>query len=135
MMLPKYIPEESEKLDLITPVWKIQLVKESLKYMMTDEDAGLPANSEDGSPARERFSSPGVTNFNYDSETEGSPARSSPFGKKSSLKSGSPGPKQNAVMQVVARSLVQLVNHADSLSHDESISYLKRIIDAQKRVG
>jgi hypothetical protein len=45
------------------------------------------------------------------------------------------GPKQNAVMQVVARSLVQLVNHADSLSHDESISYLKRIIDAQKRVG
>lgn len=45
-MLPKYIPEESEKLDLITPVWKIQLVKESLKYMMTDEDAGLPANSD-----------------------------------------------------------------------------------------
>merc|ERR1719454_786466 len=37
-VLPKYIPEESEKLDLITPVWKIQLVKESLKYMMTDED-------------------------------------------------------------------------------------------------
>lgn len=45
-VLPRYIPEESEKLDLITPVWKIQLVKESLKYMMTDEDTGMPANSE-----------------------------------------------------------------------------------------
>ena len=102
LVLPKYIPEESEKMDLITPVWKIQLVKESLKYMMTDEDTGLPANSDDGSPVRAReFQSPGVTNFNYDSETEGSPTRSSPFGKKSSIgksRSGSPGPKQNAVM-------------------------------------
>jgi len=26
-----------------TPLWKIQLVKESLKYMMTDEDGGAPA--------------------------------------------------------------------------------------------
>ena len=45
-MLPVFIPEESEKMNLITPVWKIQLVKESLKYMMTDEDTGMPANSE-----------------------------------------------------------------------------------------
>jgi len=45
-MLPVFIPEECEKNDLITPVWKIQLVKESLKYMITDEDAGMPANSE-----------------------------------------------------------------------------------------
>ena len=46
LVLPKFIPEESEKLDLITPVWKIQLVKESLKYMITDEDKGIQANSE-----------------------------------------------------------------------------------------
>lgn len=44
-VLPVFIPEESEKMSLITPVWKIQLVKESLKYMMTDEDAGV-ANSD-----------------------------------------------------------------------------------------
>ena len=37
-VLPIFIPEGSEKMNLITPVWKIQLVKESLKYMMTDED-------------------------------------------------------------------------------------------------
>jgi hypothetical protein len=52
-------------------------VKESLKYMITDEDAGV-ANSDGGSPARpgrgyDMSSSPGVTNFNLDSETEGSP--------------------------------------------------------------
>jgi len=55
-MLPVFIPEESEKMNLITPVWKIQLVKESLKYMMTDEDAGVPANSDmdTSSPVRQR---------------------------------------------------------------------------------
>jgi hypothetical protein len=79
LVLPKFIPEESEKLDLITPVWKIQLVKESLKYMITDEDKGIQANSdEEASPNRGReFSSAGVTNFNIDSETEGSPTRMS----------------------------------------------------------
>ncbi len=76
-LLPFYNPEESEKLSLITPLWKIQLVKESLKFIITDEDAGV-ANSDDGdSPARPRgydmSSSPGVTNFNMDSGTEGSP--------------------------------------------------------------
>ena len=40
-VLPYLIPEEAEKLDSQTPVWKIKLVKESLKYMMTDEDAGV----------------------------------------------------------------------------------------------
>ena len=39
-VLPYFIPEEAEKLVNQTPVWKIQLVKESLKYMMTDEDTG-----------------------------------------------------------------------------------------------
>jgi len=39
-ILPYFIPEEAEKLMSSTPIWKIQLVKESLKYMMTDEDGG-----------------------------------------------------------------------------------------------
>ena len=40
MVLPYFIPEEAEKIVNQTPVWKIKLVKESLKYMMTDEDEG-----------------------------------------------------------------------------------------------
>ena len=126
-MLPVFIPEESEKMNLITPVWKIQLVKESLKYMMTDEDTGMPANSDfDTSspmPRGREFQSPGVTNFNMDSETSPSPTRSSP-GKKSSV-----GPKQEP------KSLVALVRPQDQLNDQEAIEYLKRIIDAQKRVG
>jgi len=43
-ILPYYIPEESEKLSNQTPLWKIQLVQESLKFMMTDEDTGIPAD-------------------------------------------------------------------------------------------
>lgn len=39
-VLPYFIPEEAEKMVNQTPVWKIKLVKESLKYMMTDEDTG-----------------------------------------------------------------------------------------------
>lgn len=39
-ILPYFIPEEAEKIVNQTPVWKIKLVKESLKYMMTDEDEG-----------------------------------------------------------------------------------------------
>lgn len=39
-VLPYFIPEEAEKLVSQTPLWKIQLVKESLKYMMQDEDTG-----------------------------------------------------------------------------------------------
>lgn len=39
-VLPYFIPEEAEKVVNQTPVWKIKLVKESLKYMMTDEDTG-----------------------------------------------------------------------------------------------
>ena len=40
-ILPQFIPEEAEKLVNQTPIWKIQLVKESLKYMMTNEDEGF----------------------------------------------------------------------------------------------
>ena len=39
--MPFFIPEESEKLVSQTPLWKMQLVKESLKFMMTDEDEGV----------------------------------------------------------------------------------------------
>ena len=36
-VLPFFIPEEAEKLVNQTPAWKIKLVKESLKFMMTDD--------------------------------------------------------------------------------------------------
>lgn len=39
-VLPYFIPEEAEKLVSSTPLWKIQLVKESLRFMMSDEDDG-----------------------------------------------------------------------------------------------
>lgn len=39
-VLAYLIPEEAEKIVNQTPVWKIKLVKESLQYMMTDEDTG-----------------------------------------------------------------------------------------------
>lgn len=42
-VLPFFIPEEAEKLTNQTPLWKIKLVKESLQFMMTDEDAGMGA--------------------------------------------------------------------------------------------
>jgi len=45
-VLPYFIPEEAEKLINQTPVWKIQLVKDSLKYMMTDEDTGANIDSD-----------------------------------------------------------------------------------------
>jgi len=35
-----FIPEESEKLSSTAPTWKLELVRESLPYMMTDEDTG-----------------------------------------------------------------------------------------------
>lgn len=40
-VLPQFIPEEAEKMQSRTPNWKLQLVKESLKFMITDEDPGL----------------------------------------------------------------------------------------------
>jgi hypothetical protein len=40
-VLPFLIPEEAEKLVARTPLWKIELVKESLAYMITDEDEGV----------------------------------------------------------------------------------------------
>jgi hypothetical protein len=39
-VLPLFIPEESEKISARAPTWKIQLCKDSLKYMITDENAG-----------------------------------------------------------------------------------------------
>ena len=45
--LPEFIPEEAEKASQTCPLWKIRLVKESLKFMITDEDAG-GANSDAG---------------------------------------------------------------------------------------
>lgn len=40
-ILPYFIPEEAEKISNRAPAWKIDLVKDSLKYMMTDEDTGV----------------------------------------------------------------------------------------------
>lgn len=40
-VLPTLIPEEAEKLASRTPLWKIELVKESLAFMITDEDEGV----------------------------------------------------------------------------------------------
>jgi hypothetical protein len=40
-VLPFLIPEEAEKLVNRTPLWKIELVKESLAFMITDEDEGV----------------------------------------------------------------------------------------------
>lgn len=40
-VLPYLIPEEAEKLVDRTPLWKIELVKESLSFMITDEDEGV----------------------------------------------------------------------------------------------
>lgn len=40
-VLPQLIPEENEKSMNTVPLWKIQLVKESLRFMMTDEDTGV----------------------------------------------------------------------------------------------
>ena len=35
-----FIPEESEKLASTAPTWKLELVRDALPYMMTDEDTG-----------------------------------------------------------------------------------------------
>ena len=37
-ILPFLIPEEAEKVASQTPPWKLELVRESLQYMITDED-------------------------------------------------------------------------------------------------
>ena len=37
-VLPYLIPEEAEKMSSRTPFWKIELVKDSLQYIITDED-------------------------------------------------------------------------------------------------
>jgi len=46
-ILPKFIPEESEKCSSRAPIWKKQLCKEMLPYMITDEDAGVDIESSD----------------------------------------------------------------------------------------
>lgn len=53
-------------------------------------------------------------------------SRSSPFGKKSSVG----GPKQPQ-----PKSLLELVMPKDKIDHKQAIDYLKRLLDAQKRVG
>jgi hypothetical protein len=45
-VLPYFIPEEAEKISNRAPAWKINLVKESIKYMMTDEDTGFAEGSD-----------------------------------------------------------------------------------------
>ena len=44
-VLPYLIPEEAEKISSRVPPWKLELVRESLKYVITDEDAGAAANT------------------------------------------------------------------------------------------
>lgn len=46
LTLPTFIPEEAEKLSNRAPAWKCALVKESLKFMMTDEDTGANMDSD-----------------------------------------------------------------------------------------
>ena len=46
-VLPYFIPEEAEKSAGSCPTWKLELVREMLPYMITDEDAG-PVESSDG---------------------------------------------------------------------------------------
>jgi len=122
--LPFFIPEEAEKLTSQTPLWKIQLVKESLKYMMTDEDAGapIPSDDEEEQPRNinvaKQFSSPKPTNFAI--ESEGSP---------SPMKASLPGPKQEPL------SLVSLVNLKDRLSSAQVIEYLKKLVQVQAKVS
>ena len=43
--LPYLIPEEAEKISSRVPVWKIELVRDSLPYIITSEDTG---EKEDG---------------------------------------------------------------------------------------
>ena len=50
-VLPQLIPEEAEKISMRVPQWKLELVRESLKYMITDEDAGAAAVGSDAEPA------------------------------------------------------------------------------------
>lgn len=40
-VLPKLIPEEAEKMKNRMPLWKIELVRESLRFMVSDEDEDL----------------------------------------------------------------------------------------------
>lgn len=44
-ILPYFIPEEAEKSGAC-PSWKLELVREMLPYMMTDEDLGAPESSD-----------------------------------------------------------------------------------------
>lgn len=47
-ILPFFIPEEAEK-SMPCPSWKMELVREMIPYMMTDEDLGVPEGlSSDG---------------------------------------------------------------------------------------
>ena len=43
-ILPYFIPEEAEKMSSNAPAWKLELVRESLPYMMTDEDVEIDSS-------------------------------------------------------------------------------------------
>jgi hypothetical protein len=45
-ILPRFIPEENEKLAARAPIWKKQLCKEMLPYMMTGEDEAAVESSD-----------------------------------------------------------------------------------------
>ena len=53
-VLPQLIPEEAEKISMRVPNWKIELVRESLKYMITDEDTGASVADSDDHTAPSR---------------------------------------------------------------------------------
>ena len=45
-VLPLFIPEEAEKLQATAPAWKLELVRECIPYMVTEEDAVVPESSD-----------------------------------------------------------------------------------------
>jgi len=49
-ILPRLIPEEAEKLNNSAPPWKIELVRDSLQYIIVNEDSGV-----EGSPDQKRL--------------------------------------------------------------------------------
>jgi hypothetical protein len=46
-ILPYFIPEEAEKGGSSCPSWKLELCREMLPYMISDEDTGVPESSDD----------------------------------------------------------------------------------------
>ena len=57
-ILPTLIPEEAEKLQQRVPSWKLELVAESLPYMITDEDPGTKTKIREVVPATNKIQKP-----------------------------------------------------------------------------